>query len=140
MPALPIPYWQDVRPWVSPSLRERILAKLEVQPSGCVHWTGGYNVDGRKSGRVYRTRRPVVYLGGGDRGPIVYVAPLLLALDGDGNLRPERDGVRLYALHTCRPSGDGWYRCVAIEHLRWGTQAENEQDKKQLERLEGVVA
>lgn len=122
---------RDIRPFLTAGLRERILAKLAPQADGCIYWTGSYNTDGRRSGRRFQPRRPVVFLGGGKRGPIVYVGPLILAMDGEGDLRPEDpvSGERLYALHSCRPTEDGWYRCVAREHLRWGTQRENEQDK-----------
>lgn len=121
------------------SLVERLLAKIDMtcaHPQGCHLWTGAYNIDGRHGGRRYRGRRPVIRLGG-RHGEIVYVAPLILALAGDGNLRPicPRTGQRLFALHTCTSHADGWYRCVNFDHLVWGTQRQNEQDKKQLERL-----
>lgn len=123
------------------SLVERLLAKIDMtcaHPQGCHLWTGAYNIDGRHGGRRYRGRRPVINLGG-HSGPVVYVAPLILALASDGNLRPScpHTGARLFALHTCNCHLDdpGWYRCVNFDHLVWGTQRQNEQDKKQLERL-----
>lgn len=124
------------------TLVDRLVAKIDMttpHPGGCHWWNGAYNIDGRKQGRRYRGRRPVICLGGQD-GAIVYVAPLLLALTSDGNLRPtNRQGERLYALHTCGCGEDGWYRCVTLEHLRWGTQAENEEDKR-LRAVRQVIA
>ena len=137
LPAVPSYNPRDIRPFITGSLRERILAKLDPQPNGCIYWTGAYNTDGRKTGRRFVPRRPVIYLGGGKRGAIVYVGPLLLAMNGEGDLQPHDpvSGERLYACHTCPTTGDGWYRCVNLAHLQWGTQVRNEQDKKQVERL-----
>lgn len=121
----------NVHDFATSTLHERLLSKISTTPtsSGCLHWLGAFNTDGRPRGRRYRTRRPVIQLGRVG-SPVVYVAPLLLALAGDGNIRPTaRDGVRLFALHRCAPPGDGIYRCVALEHLRWGTQMENEAEK-----------
>lgn len=121
-------------PRASATLRERLLAKIvNAGPAApCATWVGAYNVDGRKSGRKTRGQRPVIYLDGGDRGPIVYVAPLLLALAHDTALRPldPETGQPLEALHRCTPSWDGVYRCVDLACLRWGTRLENEADKR----------
>lgn len=121
------------------TLVDRIVGKIRFSdvPGGCDIWTGAYNIDGRKNGRRNRGRRPVIWLGG-NSGPLVYVAPLLLALQNGGNMRPTRHGVRLYALHNCVDGmcGDGgWYRCVTLAHLRWGTQEENEADKARMYQL-----
>lgn len=62
---------------------------------------------------------------GGARGPIRYVAPVMLQLAG----QPGAPG--LQACHSC-PTGPPWhglYSCVDLDHLRWGTQTENEADK-----------
>lgn len=131
---------RDIRAFITPRLRERLLAKMQFQVSGCIYWVGAYNTDGRKAGRRFQPRRPVIYLGSAVGYPniVVYVGPLILAIAGAGDLQPvdPETGARLYACHTCRKAeGDDHYRCVAEEHLRWGTQHENEQDKKQVERL-----
>lgn len=119
-------------PGASATLVDRLLSKIEFakHPGDCDLWIAAYNIDGRKHGRRFRGRRPVVQLGGKGT-PMVYVAPLMLALSTDGNLRPvNEDGERLYALHSCDCGQDGWYRCVTLSHLRWGTQTENEADKQ----------
>jgi len=114
-------------PHATDTLRERILSKI-VMPgpaTPCATWVGGYNVDGRRTRGHTPKRRPVVRLGG--RGTtMVYVAPVLLTLaEGppDGRV----------ACHRC-PTGtpaDRTYRCVDLDHLRWGTRAENEADKRE---------
>lgn len=115
----------------SPTLRERLLAKI-VMPgpaTPCATWVGAYNVDGRLTGRVHRGRRPVIFLGGGRRGRIVYAAPTLLALVDDRRLVV----AAAEACHRGCPTGepvDGVYRCVDLAHLAWGSRQENEDDKR----------
>lgn len=120
------------------TLRERLLGKI-VMPgpaTPCATWVGGYNRPGRTAYRKTSKhhRRPVIRLGG-QRTNMVYVAPTLLRLAGVQPQRPEQ----VQACHRGCPCGHAWhgvYSCVDLDHLAWGTQAENEQDKKQLERLE----
>lgn len=112
----------------SPTLRERLLSKI-VQPgpaTPCATWVGAYNIDGRRR-KWTAGRRPVIQVGA--RGsPVVYVTRLLLSLAGV----PRAHAGQIEACHCC-PTGtpaDGMYRCVDLAHLRWGTRAENEADKR----------
>lgn len=54
---------------------------------------------------------------------------LALALHTDGNLTKKRQGVLLQCCHRCG-NGDAPVFCVNPHHLYWGTQKQNEKDKK----------
>lgn len=115
------------------SLRERLLGKI-VMPgpaTPCATWVGAYNQSrGFKKGhqgRYVMSRRPVIWTGG-SFGTVVYAAPVLLKIAGIA--QPSEEHTE--ACHTC-PTGtppDGVYRCVDLEHLRWGTRQDNERDKR----------
>lgn len=115
-------------------LSERLLSKI-VMPgpaTPCATWVGAYNQSRgfRKGhqGRYGMARRPVIWLGG-SYGRVVYAAPQLLKISGAEPPSVEH----VEACHCC-PTGtpvDRMYRCVDLEHLRWGTRAENEADKQQ---------
>lgn len=112
---------------ISPTLRDRILGKIVMAgpATPCATWVGAYNRHGRR-GRMRWFARPVVWAGG-SFGPVIYVANALLRLSG---AEPPTSEHR-EACHCC-PTGtpvDGVYRCVDLDHLRWGTRAENEADK-----------
>lgn len=117
----------------TPTLRERLLSKI-VMPgpaTPCAVYVGAYNQVGASSVKKHckHHRRPVIRLGG-QQTPVVYVAPLLLKLAGVAPNRPEQN----QACHVGCPTGPAWdgvYRCVDLDHLRWGTQAENERHKQQ---------
>jgi hypothetical protein len=117
------------------ALCERLLSKI-VMPgpaTPCATWIGAYNQSrGFKKGhqgRYRETRRPVVrerphQVG----GVMIYVAPTMLRL---AEIEPERAEQR-QACHRGCPTGPAWqgvYSCVDLDHLRWGTQVENEADK-----------
>lgn len=112
----------------TPTLRDRLLGKI-VMPgpaTPCATWVGAYNIDGRKTGRQNRGRRPVIQIGG-IGSPVVYVTRLLLVLCG-----VQREHARQIEACHCCPTGtppDGVYRCVDLDHLRWGARDENEADK-----------
>jgi hypothetical protein len=115
-------------PGASATLRDRILGKI-VMPgpaTPCATWVGAYNVDGRRSGRRNRGRRPVISAGV-FRGRTLYVAPTLLQLAGIAPSHPAAE-----AGHRC-PCGvrhDGLYSCVDLDHLCWVDRTENEADKR----------
>lgn len=116
----------------TPTLRERLLSKI-VMPgpaTPCATWVGGYNKVGKTSVKKHckHHRRPVIR-SGSKGSPIVYAAPTMLRIAAVAPERPEQT----QACHVGCPTGPSWdgvYRCVDLDHLRWGTQAENESHKK----------
>lgn len=121
-------------PHASPTLRDRLLSKI-VMPgpaTPCATWVGAYNRHAwrRKTApRAHLACRPVIFAGGGHRGPMIYVAPALLHLHDDRGLVVS--GAE--ACHKGCPTGspvDGVYRCVDLAHLYWGSRTENERDKR----------
>lgn len=100
----------------SPTLWERVCAKIEVDPvTGCWNWTGAYS-------RKRNGMRPVIQVGG--RGTrVVLVARLILTWYAGP---PPSDTHE--AGHTC-PHGEN-SRCIRPMHLRWQTRLENEHQKR----------
>ena len=113
------------------TLRTRLLTKI-VQPgpaTPCATWIGAYNAVGQTSLKKHckHHRRPLIRLGG-RRAPMAYVAPLLLALADRAPAQP----AQVQACHRGCPCGATWhglFSCVDLDHLYWGSQAENEADK-----------
>lgn len=114
------------------TLRERLLTKI-VMPgpaTPCATWVGGYNRHGFRR-RTRHFRRPVI-CEGGHHGQMLYVAPVLLTLASDGVVQI----AGAEACHRGCPTGapiDGVYRCVDLDHLRWGSRQENEEDKRRVD-------
>lgn len=121
-----------IDPRATATLRERLLGKI-VMPgpaTPCATWVGAYNKVGRRAPQklTRHHRRPVVRLGRAGT-PMVYVAPTLLRIAG---VAPEHPA-QVQACHCGCPTGPSWhgvYSCVDLEHLTWGTQAENEGHKR----------
>ena len=84
----------------------RFFAKVVIdpRPGGCHHWVGAIGDDGYGRFQV-RTA-----------GSVRTVRPHLLVFELAHGLRP----VRVRLLHSCDETG-----CVALGHLRVGTQAQN---------------
>lgn len=117
-------------PGASPTLRDRLLGKIVMAgpATPCAVWVGAYNRPGRYSGKRSKHHRRPVIKAGGRASSVLYVAPTLLQLAAIAPAHP----AQRQALHTC-PTGPAWhgmFACVDLDHLRWGTQAENEADKR----------
>jgi hypothetical protein len=99
----------------------------------CWTWRGAL----RKRYRGQRGKMRV----GSNGSRIVSADRLALALHTDGNLTKKRDGVLLQCCHKCG-NGDAPIFCVNPRHLYWGTQKQNERDKKRksLRDLEAACA
>lgn len=105
------------------TLWERFWSKVDMSggPNAC--WTRkGYK---RRRRRGQRGSLMV----GGRRSRRVSEDRLALALHTDGNLNRKRNGVLLQCCHRCGNGGAPIF-CVNPRHLYWGTQKQNERDKK----------
>jgi hypothetical protein len=105
------------------TLWDRFWAKVDMSggPDAC--WPFKGSLRRRRRGRRGKFRI-------GARGtPTVSADRLALALHTDGNLNRRRNGVKLQACHECG-NGDDPIQCVNPTHLYWGTQKQNEADKK----------
>lgn len=90
-------------------------------PDACWTWKGATR-------RRMRGRRGKLQVGGrGSRH--VSADRLALALHTDGNLTRKKNGVLLQCCHRCG-NGDDPILCVNPMHMYWGTQKQNERDKK----------
>lgn len=76
---------------------------------------------------------------GGRDSRYVSADRLALALHTDGNLNRRKNGVLLFACHRCG-NGDDPIWCVNPRHLYWGTQSQNERDKKRKQARELAAA
>jgi hypothetical protein len=90
-------------------------------PEACWTWKG-------YARRRRRGRRGKLQVGG-QWSPYVSADRLALALHTDGNLNRRRGGIKLQCCHRCG-NGDDPVLCVNPRHLYWGTQKQNERDKK----------
>lgn len=92
-------------------------------PDACWPWKGALRR--RRNGKRGKMRV------GSKDGPGAWVSAdrLALALHTDGNLNRKRRGVKLQCCHRCG-NGDAPVYCVNPHHLYWGTQEQNERDKK----------
>lgn len=105
------------------TLWDRFWSKVDMSggPDACWPWTAYTRK--RRNGR--RGKLQV----GGQGSPYVSADRLALALHTDGNLNRRRKGVKLQCCHECG-NGDAPIFCVNPRHLYWGTQKQNEKDKK----------
>lgn len=78
---------------------------------------------------------------GGNGSRIVGADRLALAIYTDGNLTKKKHGVLLQCCHKCG-NGDAPTFCVNPRHEYWGTQKQNERDKKRKARrdLDAAIA
>lgn len=107
----------------TPTLWDRFWAKVDMTggPKACWPYTGALRT--RRRGK--RGNHQV----GGRGSRTVSADRLALALHTDGNLNRRRGGVLLQCCHRCG-NGDGPIYCVNPTHEYWGTQTQNERDKK----------
>lgn len=90
-------------------------------PDACWTWKGPIR-------RRMRGQRGKLQVGGrGSR--FISADRLALALHTDGNLTKKKHGVLLQCCHRCG-NGDDPIFCVNPRHLYWGTQKQNERDKR----------
>lgn len=105
------------------TLWDRFWAKVDMSggPEACWTWNGSKR-------RRRRGRRGKMQVGG--RGSRYISADrLALALHTDGNLTRKQHGALLQCCHRCG-NGDDPIQCVNPHHEYWGTQKQNERDKK----------
>jgi hypothetical protein len=105
------------------TLWDRFWSKVDMSggPDACWTWKGPLR-------RRMRGKRGKLQVGGrGSR--FVGADRLALALHTDGNLTKKKNGVLLQCCHKCGNGDDPIY-CVNPSHLYWGTQKQNERDKK----------
>lgn len=109
------------------TLWDRFWSKVDMSagPEGCWPFLGYKRR--RRNGR--RGKLQV----GGRGSAFISADRLALALHTDGNLNRRRRGCKLQACHRCG-NGDDPIHCVNPRHLYWGTQSQNERDKKRRRR------
>lgn len=107
----------------TPTLWDRFWSKVDMSggPDACWPW--------RASTRRRRRGRRGKFRVGGSKSRHISADRLALALHTDGNLNRKRGGVLLQCCHRCG-NGDEPVLCVNPRHEYWGTQKQNERDKK----------
>lgn len=115
------------------TLWDRFWSKVDMSggPDACWAWKGALRT--RRKGKRGKFR-----VGSGPRS-VVSADRLALALHTDGNLNKRRRGVKLFCCHRCG-NGDAPVYCVNPHHLYWGTQEQNEKDKKRKTEREIAAA
>jgi hypothetical protein len=105
------------------TLWDRFWSRVDMAggPNACWPWKGSTRPR-------LRGRRGKMQVGGrGSRH--VSADRLALALHTDGHLTKKKHGVLLQCCHRCG-NGDEPILCVNPMHLYWGTQKQNERDKR----------
>lgn len=115
------------------TLWDRFWAKVDMSGGADACWTWNGSKRRRRNGK----RGKIRVGGGGSRH--VSADRLALALHTDGNLTKKKDGVLLQCCHRCG-NGDEPIYCVNPRHLYWGTQKQNERDKKRKAALDIAAA
>lgn len=105
------------------TLWDRFWSKVDITggKEACWPWKGALRV--RRNGK--RGKLQV----GGRGSRTVSADRLALALHTDGNMNRRRGGSLLQCCHRCG-NGDGPIYCVNPFHMYWGTQKQNERDKR----------